>query len=129
MPDVPQRPWSTRLARRLRSEMTEPEIRLWFVLRHDIRWKFRRQEPIGPYICDFVCYPKRLIVEVDGGHHAESHSDAPRDAYLSSLGFRVHRVWNDEVMTSLDDAIEDIIVALESRPDRHRNHPARPRDR
>ena len=109
--------------------MTEPETRLWFVLRHDLPWKFRRQEPIGPYICDFICYPKRLIVEVDGVHHAESVTDPTRDAYLASLGFEVHRVWNADVMTNLDGVLEGIAAALESRHDRHRNLPARRRDR
>ena len=109
--------------------MTEPETRLWFVLRHDIPWKFRRQEPIGPYICDFVCYPKRMIIEVDGTHHADSQTDTTRDAYLSSLGFEILRVWNDDVMIRLDTVIDDIMAALDSRPDRHRNRPARPRDR
>jgi len=107
--------------------MTEPETRLWFVLRHDIPWKFRRQEPIGPYICDFVCYPKRLIIEVDGAHHGDSQTDTIRDAYLSSLGFGVLRVWNDDVMIRLDSVIESIVAALEIRPDRHRNRPARDR--
>ena len=109
--------------------MTEPETRLWFVLRHDLPWKFRRQEPIGPYICDFVCYPKRLIIEVDGVHHAESPTDKTRDAYLSSLGFEVHRVWNDDAMLRLADVVEGISAALESRLDRHRNRPPRLRGR
>ena len=66
MPRFERRPWSTRLARRLRQNMTPEECRLWVCLHHDVSWKFRRQEAIGPYICDFVCYAKRLVVEVDG---------------------------------------------------------------
>ena len=109
--------------------MTEPELRLWFVLRHDIAWKFRRQEPIGPFICDFVCYPKRLIIEVDGTQHAGSAADAIRDTQLTALGFRVHRVWNDDVMLRLDDVMEEITTLLASLPDHHRNRPERPRQR
>ena len=82
--------------------MTEPETQLWFVLRHDLPWKFRRQEPIGPYICDFICYPKRLVVEVDGVHHAESVTDPTRDAYLASLGFEALASTSSGQAISLD---------------------------
>jgi len=109
--------------------MTEPEVRLWSVLRHDLPWKFRRQEPIGPYVCDFVCYPKRLVIEVDGAQHAESQTDAMRDAYLASIGFKVIRVWNTDVMADLGHVVEVITAALETRPDLHRSRPARDRDR
>ena len=125
MPDMDRRPYSTRLARHLRRHMTEPELRLWTCLRHDVAWKFRRQEPIGPYICDFVCYPKRLIVEADGIQHADNPADTVRDAYLTGLGFRVLRVWNGEVMTDLDGVLEAIGAALDSQPDHHRNRPPR----
>ena len=66
MPRVPRRSYSTRLSRHLRKNLTETEALLWVVLRSDFDEKFRRQEPIGPYIVDFVCYEHRLIVEVDG---------------------------------------------------------------
>ena len=91
MPRVPRKPYSTRLSRHLRKNLTETEARLWVVLRSDFDQKFRRQEPIGPYIVDFVCYEHRLIVEVDGSQHFESTRDVIRDAYLSGLGFRVLR--------------------------------------
>jgi len=107
--------------------MTEPEVLLWWALRHEFPWKFRRQEPIGPYVCDFVCYPKRVVVEVDGAQHGESDMDAVRDSYLESLGFTVLRVWNGDVMTGLDDVVDRIVVALESRPDLHPARPARDR--
>jgi very-short-patch-repair endonuclease len=94
-------------------------------LSHDFQWKFRRQEPIGPYICDFVCYPKRLIVEVDGIQHAASTRDARRDAYLSSLGFQVLRFWNGEVQRELEAVLDTIAAALEARPDLHRNREPR----
>jgi len=94
--------------------MTEEEARLWVVLRHDFNEKFRRQEPIGPYIVDFVCYEHRLIIEVDGVQHAESERDHKRDAYLADVGFRVLRVWNGDVMHGLDlvtDWIEGELLA------------------
>ena len=109
--------------------MTEPEMRLWFALRHDLQWKFRRQQPIGPYICDFVCFLKRVVVEVDGAQHAGSVSDGVRDRLLESLGFVVVRVWNDDVMTDLGGVLDAITAVMESRPDRHRNRPVRSRDR
>ena len=113
------------MARRLRWDMTEPQRRLWYVLRHDFSRKFRRQEPIGPYVCDFVCYAKRLVVEVDGIQHADSEHDRRRDRFLRRIGFEVHRVWNDDVMTRLDEVVEGIDAVLASRTDRHRNR--RPR--
>jgi len=114
MPRVPRRSYSTRLSRSLRKTMTEEEARLWVVLRHDFNEKFRRQEPIGPYIVDFVCYEHRLIIEVDGVQHAESERDQKRDAYLADVGFRVLRVWNGDVMHGLDlvtDWIEGELLA------------------
>ncbi len=99
--------------------MTEPELRLWTCLRYDFEAKFRRQEPIGPYIVDFCCYSKRVIVEVDGIQHLENPADARRDAYLESLGFRIVRVWNGDVMTDLDFVLEDVAAALEEQPDFH----------
>ncbi len=105
--------------------MTDEEMRLWVCLKHDLPWKFRRQEPIGPYVCDFVCYPKRLVVEVDGVQHAESAADRARDAYLAAAGFRVLRVWNGEVMWHLGDVLEEVAGALEEQPDVHRNRPPR----
>ena len=114
MPRVPRRSYSTRLSRSLRKTMTEEEARLWVVLRHDFNEKFRRQEPIGPYIVDFVCYEHRLIIEVDGVQHAESERDQKRDEYLADVGFRVLRVWNGNVMHDLDlvtDWIEGELLA------------------
>lgn len=94
-------------------------------LKHDLPWKFRRQEPIGPYICDFVCYPKRLVVEVDGVQHADNPADAARDARLSAAGFRVLRVWNGDVMNDLEGVLETIAATLDEQPDLHRSRPPR----
>src|SRR5437764_467931 len=84
---------STRRARSLRQRSTRAEWVLWLALR-DRRLgglKFARQQPLGPYYADFVCREQQLIIEVDGGQHADSASDRRRDAYLNSLGYRVVR--------------------------------------
>ena len=112
MPRVPRRSYSTRLSRHLRRNLTKTEARLWVVLRSDFDQKFRRQEPIGPYIVDFVCYEHRLIVELDGSQHFESARDVTRDAYLSDLGFRVLRVASADVMSDLSSVTSTIETEL-----------------
>lgn len=106
-------------ARRLRREMTEVEARLWYQLR-DRRldgFKFRRQKPIGPYIVDFVCLDRRLIIELDGGHHAlQVEADARRGAFLLAAGFRVLRFWNHEVLAHEVAVLERIHQALLASP-------------
>jgi very-short-patch-repair endonuclease len=92
--------------------MTEAEDRLWRELRSRRldRIKFRRQVPIGPYIADFACLDVRLIVEIDGSQHAESHRDAVRDTELKRRGFRVLRFWNDEVLKDINGVCDTIIA-------------------
>jgi len=75
--------------------------------------KLVRQEPIGPYICDFVCRDRHLIVEADGGQHADSLADARRDQWLAAHGYRVLRFWNNDILTNLDGVLETIAAALE----------------
>jgi very-short-patch-repair endonuclease len=71
--------------------------------------KFRRQHPIGSYIVDFCCPTLRLIVELDGGQHAEQNAaDQARTCFLESRGYRVLRFWNNQVMTQWDDVLEEI---------------------
>jgi very-short-patch-repair endonuclease len=75
--------------------------------------KFRRQEPIGDYIVDFVAFEKRLVIEVDGGQHAdqkEKDKDIQRDVWLGSQGFKVLRFWNNEVLQNLEGVLETIRV-------------------
>ena len=108
------RPNALQRARRLRKEMTDAERVLWRLLR-DRRmegWRFRRQEPLGRYIVDFVCFEARLIIEVDGGQHFESKADAERDASLRSQGFHVLRLWNTDVLVNRDGAYRTIMTAL-----------------
>ena len=95
--------------------MTDAERKLWRGLRmrqmHD--YKFRRQFPLGAYIVDFVCLEARLVIEVDGGQHAdEKYGDAQRDAWLKSQNFRVLRYWNNQVLCELDAVLVDIARAL-----------------
>lgn len=115
---MPRREWSTRVARSLRRRMTQTEAMLWVALR-DLPWRFRRQEPIDRYVVDFVCYSKRLIVEVDGSQHAASEDDVVRDERLEQLGFRVLRVWSWEVMSSLSGVMDLIREVADSQPDHH----------
>ena len=80
-------------AKQLRRDMTDAERKLWSILRNrqigDA--KFRRQQPIGPFIADFVCQEARLIVEADGGQHCGSAADDRRTNFLNGAGYRVIR--------------------------------------
>lgn len=91
-------------ARSMRADSTKAENVLWQALRSKQLegLKFKRQVPLDGYILDFVCFEARLIVEVDGGQHSESQSDAVRDRHFEAAGFRVLRCWNDEVLKNLD---------------------------
>ena len=100
-------------AQQMRRDGTDAERRLWNRLR-DGRLdglKFRRQVPVGKYIADFACFESRLIVEVDGGQHAESREDRKRDADLAVRGFRLLRFWNHDVLKSTDDVLLTIYAA------------------
>jgi very-short-patch-repair endonuclease len=78
--------------------------------------RFRRQQPLGGYIVDFVCLEKRLIVEVDGAQHSEQKTyEEKRTDWLRSQGFVVLRFWDDEVLKQLDDVKEAIWKALSER--------------
>src|SRR5262249_48306064 len=90
-----------RYSRALRGEPTDAEALLWRRLRgRQLNGaKFRRQHPIGPYFADLCCVEARLVIELDGGQHAEQTAeDAGRTAYLGAQGFRVVRFWNDDVL-------------------------------
>jgi very-short-patch-repair endonuclease len=99
----------------MRSEPTPAEHRLWQILRAKrlAGHKFKRQLTIDGYIVDFVCLEHRLIVEADGGHHAENLADARRDAYLQEQGFRVLRFWNNEIFENEEGVRLTILSALE----------------
>jgi very-short-patch-repair endonuclease len=93
--------------------MTEAERRLWYFLRaHRFAgMKFKRQALIGRYIVDFVSFQKRLVVEVDGGQHAESEDDLRRARWLESEGFRILRFWNNEVLNNTGGVLDAIMAA------------------
>jgi len=104
------------MAKKLRNNPTDAELKLWRYLRHRRigGQKFRRQHPVGPYVVDFACLEKGLIVEVDGGQHCEQAAyDSERTARLESLGFRVLRFWNNEVLQNVETVLDLIVGALE----------------
>ncbi|MCW5622456.1 MAG: endonuclease domain-containing protein [Burkholderiales bacterium] len=102
------------LARQLRKNQTDVERVFWNQVRAGRLdgWKFRRQQPIGHYIVDFVCLDAMLIVELDGGQHADSEGDAERDEWLRNQGFRVLRFWNNEVATNLEGVMSEVARCL-----------------
>jgi very-short-patch-repair endonuclease len=107
---------TTKRVRQLRTNATDAETKLWFAVR-DRRlagFKFVRQKSIGPYIVDLICRDHKVVVEVDGGQHAESESDRIRDAFLVSEGYRVLRFWNSDVLHNLDGVLETILTSLNS---------------
>jgi len=98
-------------ARRLRKNMTDAEKHLWRYLRHEQieGCKFRRQNPIGPYIVDFISFDAMLIIELDGGQHAENiEADQQRTQFLNSRGFKVIRFWNNQVLQETEAVLEVI---------------------
>jgi len=104
-------------AKALRSNQTEVEERLWYHLRAHrfIGLKFKRQKPMGHYIVDFVCVERRLVIELDGGQHAEQTAyDQQRDAWLRNQGYTVLRFWNNDVLQQLEGVLETIRSALSS---------------
>ena len=106
-------------ARQLRREATEAETRLWRHLRNRRlgNHKFRRQVWIGPFIADFLCMDAMLVVEVDGSQHiGDAAYDADRTAFLANKGYRVIRVWNNDVMQRMDDVLAAILSALSNVP-------------
>ena len=106
----------TRHARSMRTEMTEPEARLWLQLRAE-RFqgiKFRRQKVIGTYIADFAANGPKLVVELDGDTHVASEVyDAARTKFLENKGYRVVRYSNLEVMQNLDGVLQHLASVIE----------------
>jgi len=106
-------------ARLLRTNQTDAERRLWKRLRRRQLdgCRFRRQVPIGAYIVDLACLARRLVVEVDGGQHAERRrKDDQRTLWLEGQGFRVLRFWNNDVFGNTDGVVEEIARALRDQP-------------
>ncbi len=109
----------TYAAKNLRKRFTDVERLLWRLLRaRQIEgFKFRRQEPIGIYIVDFVCFESKVIIEVDGGQHSiETEKDKERDEWFKSQGFKVLRFWNNEALTNTEGVLEVIRANCLSHP-------------
>jgi len=107
------------LARRFRKEHTRAELLLWLYLRNkQVKGiKFKRQVPIGRYIVDFASIQQKLIIEIDGGQHNEDiqkQKDNQRTQFLESQGYRVIRVWNNEIMHNIEGVVEVLHLSLPS---------------
>ncbi|MEH2612718.1 very-short-patch-repair endonuclease [Bradyrhizobium sp. AZCC 1693] len=117
-PQAPShRPTAKRIrnfAKKMRHEPTDAELAMWRLLRDRRlgRFKFRRQVPFQNFILDFVCFEKRLIIEIDGSQHASSTRDDAREAVLIAEGFRIARYWNNDVLQQPSAVLEDIFVKL-----------------
>ncbi len=124
-PSEPKRryaPRTLRNAQSLRREHTDAEGLLWSRLRDKQlgSHKFRRQQPIGPYITDFACMSEKLLIELDGGGHAEQQAeDSERDEFLRRKGYRVLRFWNTEVFENLSGVLERVRGVLADRRGRN----------
>jgi very-short-patch-repair endonuclease len=103
-------------AKALRTNQTDAELKIWQILRAGrlMGYKFKRQVPIADFIVDFVCFEQKIIVEIDGGQHAQNSEDVLRDAKLIKMGFRVLRFWNNDVMNNLDGVLTVILERLQT---------------
>jgi very-short-patch-repair endonuclease len=101
---------ATSRARQLRVDQTDAETKL----RHRLRnrqiagCKFVRQEPIGRFVCDFVCRERKLVIEVDGGQHSEAKADIARDDTLVHEGYRILRFWNNDILGNIEGVLQTI---------------------
>ena len=106
-------------AKVLRKNFPDTERLLWKYLRAKQMegCKFRRQEPVGSYIVDFICQEKRIVIEVDGGQHSpENKRDKERDKWLKGKGYKVLRFWNNEVLSNTEGVLEVIRDCLNHPP-------------
>ena len=101
----------------LRQNQTKAEEVVWRHLRNRRLggYKFRRQVILGSYIIDFLCLEPKLIIELDGGQHAEQQTyDKKRTLYLNKLGYKVIRFWNHDVLNKTEDILENILLAVQN---------------
>jgi very-short-patch-repair endonuclease len=120
---------TARIPQKLRRSMTRAERVLWGFLRDGQLhgWQFRRQHLFGNYILDFVCIEARLVIEVDGGQHAEqSEADAMRTIFLNEAGFQVIRFWNNQVLGETEAVLDRVLLALNERKVDGRGTPSPP---
>lgn len=121
------KPQRTSNARSLRSDMTLAEHKLWQAIRGKQlgAYRFRRQHPIGPYIADFACIEKLLVIELDGGQHQDQAPyDERRTAYVESLGWKVLRFWNNDVLNNPGGVLAKVIEVLTTAPPSRPSHRA-----
>jgi very-short-patch-repair endonuclease len=112
---------NSKKAKSLRKNMTEEERILWSKIRNKQigNIKFRRQEPIGNYIVDFVSFEKKLIIEIDGGQHNTSKNieyDTKRTKYLKEMGFDIIRFWNKDIRNNIEGVITKIVEHISPSP-------------
>ena len=108
-------PITRQRSRTLRRNPTDAERKLWSALRRKAvaGARFRRQHPLGRFFADFCCLEHKLIIEVDGGQHSEAQEyDQRRTEFLESLGFRVLRFWDSDVLTNLEGVLAAILQHL-----------------
>ncbi len=103
-------------ANHLRRDSTAAERRLWSALRSRrfAGYKFRRQHPIGHFIVDFACIEQKLIIEADGGQHADNSADKRRTEWLNSQGWHVVRFWNNDILANINGVLDTVMLTLES---------------
>ena len=118
MPERTQRSTDHRVtrARVLRRDATEAEKKLWQHLRQPPfkQHHFRRQATIGPYFADFASHQLKLVVELDGGQHADDALDETRTRYLEASGYRVQRFWNNDVIGNMPGVLSAIDAAIDA---------------
>ena len=107
-------------ARQLRRDSTDAEKRLWRALRTGLpQFKWRRQMPIGPYFADFACFAEKLVIELDGGQHADAVGfDTARTEFIEARGYRIIRFWNNDVLSNTTGVVERITEQLSASPSR-----------
>ncbi len=113
-------PNSTDNAKALRENSTKEEQKLWKYLKAKRLggFKFRRQEPIGKYFVDFICFETKLIIELDGGHHNDAYKkeyDFKRTQFLESCGFRIVRFWNNQIDNEMEKVLNYILQECRNR--------------
>jgi very-short-patch-repair endonuclease len=106
------------IRKELRKNQTPQEIILWSKLRnHQTKQKWKRQVSIGPYIADFYCSKKLLVIEIDGSQHLDNKEyDKDREKYFLDLGIRTIRFWNNEINTNIDGVLKIVMEKLEIQP-------------
>ena len=106
------------IRKELRKNQTPQEIILWSKLRdNQTEYKWKRQVSIGPYIADFYCWKKLLVIELDGSQHLDNKEyDKDREKYFLNLGIKTLRFWNNEINTNIDGVLKIITEKLESQP-------------